>query len=516
VFFSEKKNRKAFGYGRGQASAAARCIKEPKPVFCFFFRKRRLVSLFIIALGTIGVSWLWALNGFPLVFPDTATYLRSGLTLTVPWDRPIFYGLLLRALHPAGLWAVALAQTAAAVAAIQLSFAYLDRARPWATAALLLLLAAFTSLPWFAPLLIPDIFLGIALLALHALLFPARPRRAWQQAGLAVVLLAGLLVHTSHILIVAALLPCLALTALACRFARARLPAIRMRGAGLAAATGALLAAIAACLCVNHQAFGEWSLSPGGHAFLIDRFMADGTLKPTLDRHCADHPQAFADCSVRGRLPTRPDWYLWSGESPFPGHWLTAADGAPAAIEAGRIAAARAKAEDDALIALSLHENPWGHARASAAAALRQMVMVRTGNELVVHAPWRYVEAALRDSGGGAGARYQASLQARGALPVDAATWIDAAFLGLAALGAGAALARDRRLRGSRSAGLLAFTLLAWGVNGALCGALSGPHDRYTARIAWLLAAGCVAVVMEGWRAGGVPAGDRSPGPGAA
>ena len=43
------------------------------------------------------------------------------------------------------------------------------------------------------------------------------------------------------------------------------------------------------------------------------------------------------------------------------------------------------------------------------------------------------------------------------------------------------------RARGSRSAALLACVLLACLANAFATGALSGPHDRYQARIAWLL-----------------------------
>jgi peptidoglycan/LPS O-acetylase OafA/YrhL len=64
-------------------------------------------------------------------------------------------------------------------------------------------------------------------------------------------------------------------------------------------------------------------------------------------------------------------------------------------------------------------------------------------------------------------------------------------------MGAALALWSDRRLLRSRSGALLGFVLVAAIVNAAVCGALSGPHDRYQSRLLWLLAACCISLVME-------------------
>ena len=52
-------------------------------------------------------------NRFPLVYPDTGTYIFSAMELQAPLDRPIFYGLFLRATQALSLnpWWPALAQT---------------------------------------------------------------------------------------------------------------------------------------------------------------------------------------------------------------------------------------------------------------------------------------------------------------------------------------------------------------------------------------------------------------------
>ena len=74
-----------------------------------------------IALSLIACLAVALLNGLPLILADTATYLVSGTTFTVPWDRPIFYGLFMRPLLFAHLWPVVVAQSTIAIAMLWLA-----------------------------------------------------------------------------------------------------------------------------------------------------------------------------------------------------------------------------------------------------------------------------------------------------------------------------------------------------------------------------------------------------------
>ena len=451
-----------------------------------------LVSLFT---GVLACSWVYALNGFPLVFPDTGPYILSGLQLVAPWDRPIWYGLLLRGLRPVGLDGVALLQLAAAIIAVRIAFAPLDRLRPWATTLLMLILAGFTSLPWFGPFLIPDIFLPVTILALFGLLYG--DVQGWRFVGLLAVLLVGVLVHTSHILIAIGIVAvCWMLGILAWivpGLSIAFVSALTWRRS--LAVAGILLTAITGSMAVNRVAFGRWTLSPGGHAFLIDRFMADGTLKRVLDRECGR--RAFADCKVRGELPSPPNWYLWSGKSPFWTDWQP--DRVPGHPHSGdlRRAEERSRQEDAVLIRMSLRQDLLPHLIASIKATAKQMVMIRTGNELLMHERWPTVEAALSAYEPGALPRFLASRQAHNRLPIDVSNRLNAAFYAVCGLAAAVLLWRNRGIPATRSGALFSLVLLGTVVNAAVCGALSGPHDRYQSRLIWLLAACCVGMVME-------------------
>ena len=50
----------------------------------------------LILFGTILFLFPALWNGFPFIFTDTLSYITSGIELTAPFDRPIFYGLLIR------------------------------------------------------------------------------------------------------------------------------------------------------------------------------------------------------------------------------------------------------------------------------------------------------------------------------------------------------------------------------------------------------------------------------------
>ena len=140
-------------------------------------------------------------NGYALVTYDTGTYLGSGLTLTVPDDRPITYGLFTRvaSLH-FSLWFVIFFQ-GLLVAWLMLRYleVYVPRVRHPATRlALLLAFVWATGLTWISCELMPDIFTAIGLLAL-GLVLPGHAPRWPQRAALALALFSAMM-HSSNVL----------------------------------------------------------------------------------------------------------------------------------------------------------------------------------------------------------------------------------------------------------------------------------------------------------------------------
>ena len=113
---------------------------------------------------------LW--NRFPLLEYDTGGYLARWFEGYLVPSRSTTYGLFLAAGWPLDFWPIVILQAAATVWIIGLllrthRFPVYPIALPAITAGL----ALTTALPWLASALMTDIFAGLAVLALHALVW---------------------------------------------------------------------------------------------------------------------------------------------------------------------------------------------------------------------------------------------------------------------------------------------------------------------------------------------------------
>jgi hypothetical protein len=418
-----------------------------------------------VAGGGALLLWPALLNGYPLVFVDTASFLHQTAVAPPVWDKPVVYGPLLHAFHwRSTLWPAAAAQ------ALLLSWLLWRAARMlWgpatgAGAHLLLVaaLAAGTAAPWFSSLLMPDA-LAPALVLAVALLGWGEPRPA-ERAGLLLVAALAAAAHLAHLPLLGALL--LVLAALR-----------RWRGFRDGAAAGA--AALLLVVATNAIFQGRAAVSPYGAVFALARLVADGPAARTVEARC---PEAgWHLCRWAGRLPADSDEFLWSPDGPV---WGPRLDGA---LPGGPISLA---AEAGTVLRETLGREPWGVLRAAAANTVRQLLAARTGDTLVPdHLAESVTLELARSFPAGEQARSAASLQFRGALPAAAApfSWphVPALLAGALAL----PLAFRRALRGcdARLLGFLLCVCVGVLANAAVTGALSGPHDRYGARVAWLL-----------------------------
>ncbi len=427
-----------------------------------------------ILLGALLLTWPALLNGYPLVFIDTVSYLNHTTLPEAPWDKTLVYGPFLHLFHwQVTLWPAVLAQ---GLIASHLVWLVQRAARGSATAGAHLLvcaaLAGLTSAPWFLATLMPDAFTALAPLSLLLLGFGGL--RGWETVWVTLLGALAIAMHLSHLPTALALLLLVAL--LARRFApvaRAALPV------GLA---------LLLLLTTNAATFGRATLSPHGSVFLLARLQADGPAVATLRAHCPD--AGWHLCAFLDRLPMDSDEFLWDGTSPLNRN----ADGTPRAM--GGVAGAE---DAQAIIAATLRQRPFDVARAMAGNAVRQIGMARVGDTLVND---HLALSARRPIAAAFPARelmaFDAGAQMRGVLPARAAPFLllhgPALWLGLAAAlpllwGAG-------RARGLPRAALLAGALLALAANAVATGALSKPHDRYQARIAWLLPLAVVVCLL--------------------
>jgi len=263
------------------------------------------------------------------------------------------------------------------------------------------------------------------------------------------------------------------------RLGRARFALARLSLAGLSLARLALppLLAIGALCAVNAAAHGRFAVSPFGNIFLL----ADG---PALDALHRDCPQAgWRLCAYRDAIPANSDDFLWTDDSP-----LNRAGGPK-----------QVATEADAIIRAAVHGDPAGTVLAAVRNTIAQAVHFASGDGLQAW-PHEVTAHIMRDFPAAEAAHYATARQQQGRLAVPWPLGEIHEVTGLAGVIACALLLRGAWRRRDRVAGLMIAVLMALVLNAMITGALSGPHDRYQARVMWLPFFAAALGVASLWR----------------
>jgi len=423
-------------------------------------------ALAAILAGAALLAWPAALNGYPLVFIDSVSYLGHTLFPDWPWDKTAAYGPFLHLFHWG--WSLWPALAGQVLVLSHLLWVTQRAARGGVTATTHVLLcaglAALTSAPWFAATLMPDVFAAVAPLCLLLLGFARERLSALETAWLMLLGAFAVGAHLSHLPTALVLVVFIAFAA------RSFLAPLR--------AAAPVVLACAALVAANALAFGAPSLSPHGATFLLARLQADGPAAATIRANC---PAArWYLCAHAARLPMDSDEFLWDAASP------------PNRTPDGRtieMGAMRLAPEAAAIVAATLRQRPAEVALAMARNTLRQASMVEVGDTLGNAHLAASARRAIAVMPARELAAFDGGAQMRGDLPGRAAPFLTPhlavllASLPLLAVGIGLALWRGDRVR----YGLLAGIIVAVAANAFATGALSAPVDRYQARIVWLL-----------------------------
>jgi hypothetical protein len=425
----------------------------------------------IVAGGAL-LAWPALVNGYPLVFSDTAGLADMGLEPNMGWDKPWVYGPLILLLHwSRSLWGVVAGQVLLVSAVLWLVGRTVGRGGAWRHLGLCAVLAIGSAAPWFATFVMPDIFAPLAVLCVVLL--------AWGRLGrlgTAGVMLLGAIavaVHLAHLIIAAG---CLVAVLLA-------------RPRRLLVCAVPLVAALAWLVGSNIVGNGVVGVSPYGAVFALARLQADGPGAAYLRSVC---PAAgYRVCAWADQLPMDSDAFMWSPDGPV---WANKFGPILFAPEAARIVPA------------ILRFDPLGVARAAALNTARQLVLVRLGDTLGPQHLVSTVGLLMRTYFPQPEiARFMASRQVAGTLPAVAVP-LAPLRLGLLVVGAIGTfvLIPVAWRRNPALAGLALSVVLGVTANAFATGALSAPHDRYGARIAWLLLLPPLLATLNGWQRRGV------------
>jgi hypothetical protein len=421
-------------------------------------------------------------NGFPLVTSDTGTYLVSALDLTVPIDRPVTYGLFIRATSLWGwsLWGVAFAQCLL-LGGLLLRYIREFAPRlvhPAGRLALLVLAVWATGVSWFSSQLMPDIFTAIGVLALGLVLL-GRCRSGWERAGWLAVTFLAELVHSSNLLTFNIIVLSMGLVAW-------RVPMAGVAQLGTRRWTLALAVTLAGWVALPtlHAALGGgFTIVRASPAFLMARLSESGVLERFLDREC-NGPNNYSLCKYRSKLPDDAMGFMWQSDTP-----MQLAGGMEATCDEYR-----------RIIGLVLRSPRYYPALAWTAvqATLRQLTHVGLGDGLGPYRentapfwPMRSYPYELK--------AYMSSMQNHGQLGFGGLNeraglaYLLAVVAGLSGLASRAVW----RWLGPGAASWLVLVGTALVANAFATGAVANVYDRLQSRVAWLLPFAVLVLLAE-------------------
>jgi hypothetical protein len=240
----------------------------------------------------------------------------------------------------------------------------------------------------------------------------------------------------------------------------------RIAVSGLLQGSLTIAAGAAMLLSANFVLSGQLAWTPGGYGVAFGRMLQDGIVKQYLDDHCPQ--QKLKLCPYRNELPATADRFLW-GSSVF--------------NDLGRFKGLND--EMGLIVRRSLVEYPVRQAEAAIVATAQQLVHVGTGegtNGWIGHTYGiieRYIPSQLKPMRAAYQQHRDIDFAAINRLHVPVAL---ASMLAVVAI---FAIAIWRRRIDDLTLLAATVTLAVLG-NAFVCGVISGPHDRYGARLAWV------------------------------
>lgn len=396
-------------------------------------------------------------NGYPLLQWDTGGYLARWYEGYLVPSRSTVFGLYLHYGEASSFWINLGIQALATFWILQLTLRVLGMAEPGRLLAIGITLVLTTALPWLASTLLTDIFTGLSVLALFVMVLHGDKVSTLEKCALFAFVAFSASTHSATLAVLLGLC-CLALIAWP-------LLRNRMSVAGLLRGWLSLVAGAGMLLSANFALSGEFVWTPGGYGVAFGRMLQDGIVAKYLRDHCPR--EKFKLCPYRNELPATADEFLW-GSSLFD-------------------ALGRFKGLNDEMTTIvkgSLSEYPAWQAQAALMATARQLTMAGTGEGTHGWIPHtygiieRYIPSQLKPMRAAHQQRWHLDFTAINRLHVPVAL---GSTLLLAAIFASGLWRRRDDL--TWLAGTVTFAVLG---NAFVCAVISGPHDRYGARLAWV------------------------------
>lgn len=414
----------------------------------------RLAALALPLLLIAPAFW----NGYALLQWDTGGYLARWYEGYLVPSRSTVFGLYLHLGESASFWTNLACQSLVTLWLLQLTLRVLGLMQTFRFVAISLLLILSTALPWLASMLLTDIFAGLSVLSLFILVIAGNRISGLERGVLFVFTAFAAATHSATLGVLVGL--CL-VGWTAYPFLRQRIPL-----AGLAQGSLTIVAGSLMLLSANYALSGNWAWTPGGYGVAFGRMMQDGIVARFLGDHCPR--EKFKLCPYRNELPATADEFLW-GDSMF--------------NSLGRFEGMND--EMGYIVQHSLADYPAWQAQAALTAMGEQLLHVATGEGTSGWIPHtygiieRYIPSQVTPM--------RAARQQHWDIHFEYVNWLHVPVALASMLALVALLAHALKFSRLDDLTLLATTVtLALLGNAFICGVISGPHDRYGARMVWL------------------------------
>jgi len=450
----------------------------------------RLLHGFVVFFAALLLSWPAILNRFPLLYPDSMTYLNDG----GPVARALFlhqfapdYGLR-SLIYSLGIlpfhwnispWPVVGLQCLLVAWVLWLvTRSILTRHSIPLYLSLVFGLSLLSSVSWYSGFIMPDILGPVLYLSVYLLVFAPETLSRFERLTLYPIVWWSITAHSTHLMLAAGLCALLGLFACFEGVVSGRRAFLR-RLVSVGRVSVLLLAAAGSQMLLYAYLDGSASLNGERPPYLTARIIADGPGKLYLDQHCSQLDWEL--CKHRQNLSNDPDNFLWGADGVFENSSESEKE--------------RLRREEMPFVLATIQAYPREQLAISAANFRAQIFAF--GLFGFDSSPWitneftHHLQAARGE--------YLHSLQAGDRLPLELFSsvqwWVVLGSLGL--IGVLAPLVWRRHEIRLTGLGLIVTSMIV--ANAFLAGVLSIVDDRYGCRVIWMVPLLAGLLSLEAW-----------------
>lgn len=427
---------------------------------------------FIILIASFILSCVAFYNGYPLVYPDTSSYIGLQENLL----RSFIYNLFISLTSfTHSLWPVAFLQSLITAHILYLVMRVVFELKSNIIyLSTIVLMCLLTNLPWFTGFIMPDIFTGVMILSLFLMLFCFEKLNSGEKKYLFIMTTCAAAFHLTNIPLAIGIILMFFIYNM-CFRNKIHIPLSHFLNSLLAVSFAMLLIIVS-----NYHTTGVFTFSPGGYAFPLTRLVSDGTAVKYLQKSCPN--KKYKLCAYLDQLPTEDyDTFLWSEESSF--HKVGWIKGY--------------KDEGSEIVKNTIIDYPFLFLKHSLKNSVIQLTMINNYYGICSYINNPFPTDKIKESYPDDFNAYATSKQSLNKLHLNSFNRLHRMIICLSLFTAVVIFLLFLKQRQYFPLQLLVFIVCAYLISSMITATFNEPHNRYGSRIIWLLPFFSIAAVMN-------------------